>query len=105
MNDADIAQFVRMLASEPAEEPLPDASAIWAKAALRRRLDAGERATRAVRYGEIAAASVAIVASVLLFPTGALEAVDPAVVRLCGLGLAVLAAVSAVFVRFLWAER
>ena len=105
MNDADLERLIRVLASAPAEGPLPDAGAIWAKAALRQRLDARERATLSIRVVEKAAAAVAIAGAILWFPTDVVRALDPAVLWLCGVGLAVSVAFYATLLTFLWADR
>jgi hypothetical protein len=105
MNDVDFERLIRTLASQSDERPLPDAALIWAKASARKRLEASERATRPIRLAGTMIAVACLSGAVLLFPVSMFESLNPIVLRLSGVGLAGVAAVSLLLLRLLFAEE
>jgi hypothetical protein len=104
MNDADFERSIRALAPGADDGLLPDAALIWAKASMRRRLEASERATHPIRLAETTIAAVCVAGAIVLFPVSMFETLNPIVLRLSGVVLAGVAAVSMLLLRLVLAE-
>jgi hypothetical protein len=104
MNDGDFERSIRMLAAGSDDEPLPDTALIWAKASVRRHLEASDRASRPIRLAEKMIVTVCVAGAILLFPVRLFETLNPIVLRLSGVVLAGVAAVSMLLLRLVLSE-
>ncbi len=68
MNDLEFAQVMRRLAEQISPGAPPEGAAVWARAALRERIAANERAARVVWMAELVAAAAMLVVAVLILP-------------------------------------
>ncbi len=68
MNDLEFGRVMRQLAAQVSPGTPPEAAAVWARAALRERIAANERAARVVWMTELVAAAAMLVMAVLVLP-------------------------------------